>query len=325
MCVYGDALTHGCVLSPDSSITRTSMDKNSTTSMSKNSPPLPSTNSPTFLSTNNSPTTPGSPIILSDSSDSDVEIVPLAERIGLARLPGKDRPAKRSQDRLTPSTRTNDTTPPTRELLPHSNDEKTLSSTEGLSLSGGRLGGGRGESRRPEGLTPAQAAGMAALRRLEGSNLITQENSDTNIPIFDLTGDESDYEVIKETTRQKSTINRETSQLNKKSKSVTSRVKVKAVHSDTSQLCDLTNTDSHTISQCKKQINLEDNPKQTSCPKSGVPLGGSTNQGPPPPMRSASSTQTVPRHASSGNILSSVGGGHSLQSSQDNQPGSSQR
>lgn len=95
-------------------------------------------------------------IILSDS-DSDMEVAPLADRIGFARDESNGRVKAVGKD------------PTTRDV--------------------------------PQSLTPSQAAGLAALKRLHGSNTSSRQGLSSPPPVLDLTVDGSGGDVLREEIR----------------------------------------------------------------------------------------------------------------------------
>lgn len=95
-------------------------------------------------------------IILSDS-DSDMEVAPLADRIGFTRDKSKGRVKAAGRD------------PTTRDV--------------------------------PQSLTPSQAAGMAALKRLHGSNTSSRQGLSSPPPVLDLTVGGSGGDVLQEEIR----------------------------------------------------------------------------------------------------------------------------
>ena len=136
-----------------------------------------------------------SPITLSDSDDSDVEVVPLAERIGWRGPPG-DRGARKGRSR---SENTRTRASPTDSDTIHSG---CVSNTgfDPCDRSPG-IDCNRYGTRTPyQGLSPGQAAGLAALRRLQASRKQTAgSGSETSSPttsaggthtgVCDLTGE----------------------------------------------------------------------------------------------------------------------------------------
>lgn len=95
-------------------------------------------------------------IILSDS-DSDMEVAPLADRIGFTRDESKGRVKAAGRD------------PTNRDV--------------------------------PQSLTPSQAAGLAALKRLHGSNMSSRQGLSSPPPVLDLTVDGSGGDVLREEIR----------------------------------------------------------------------------------------------------------------------------
>ena len=125
-------------------------------------------------------TLPEPSIILSDS-DSDMEVAPLADRIGLSRdsLNGRVKAVGR-----------NPTTSDQRHsqmdaAVPSGVQESTRSKDRDL----------------PQSLTPSQAAGLAALKRIQGCNTSSRKGFSSPPPVLDLTVDDSDGDVLREDTR----------------------------------------------------------------------------------------------------------------------------
>lgn len=117
-------------------------------------------------------------IILSDSdSDSDMEVAPLADRIGITRGKVNDRGRKRDKDYVaekefdTGSSRTTDFV--SNSQLESSGFAKRRKANDDSSM--------------PHALTPSQAAGLAALKRFNQSS----QQSPPPPPVLDLTSDDS--------------------------------------------------------------------------------------------------------------------------------------
>ena len=125
----------------------------------------------------------GTSIVLSDS-DSDMEVAPLADRIGLTRGNINDRGRKRDKDSVaekefdTGSSRNRDAVSNSRYSQSESCDfAKRRKANDGSSM--------------PHALTPSQAAGLAALKRINQSS---QQSPPP--PVLDLTSDGSDEDEI---------------------------------------------------------------------------------------------------------------------------------
>ena len=146
-----------------------------------------------------------SPITLSDSDDSDVEVVPLAERIGWRGPPG-DRGAGKGRSR---SENTRTRASPTDSDTIHSGCVSNTGfdpcdRTPGIDCN--RYGTGTPH----QGLSPGQAAGLAALRRLQASRKQTAgSGSETSSPttsaggthtgVCDLTGESHSVDSHRQT------------------------------------------------------------------------------------------------------------------------------
>lgn len=130
----------------------------------------------------------GTSIVLSDSdsdSDSDMEVAPLADRIGLTRGKVNDRGRKRDKDSIaakrfdTGSSRNIDIVSNSRyPQSEYSDFAKRRKANDGSSM--------------PHALTPSQAAGLAALKRINQSS---QQSPPP--PVLDLTSDGSDEDEIR--------------------------------------------------------------------------------------------------------------------------------
>lgn len=128
----------------------------------------------------------GTSIVLSDSdSDSDMEVAPLADRIGLTRSKVNDRGRKRDKDSVaakefdTGCSRNIDVMSDSRYPQSEYTDfAKRTKANDGSSM--------------PHALTPSQAAGLAALKRINQSS---QQSPPP--PVLDLTSDGSDEDEIR--------------------------------------------------------------------------------------------------------------------------------
>ena len=126
----------------------------------------------------------GTSIVLSDS-DSDIEVAPLADRIGLTRSKVNDRGRTRDKDSVaakefdTGCRRNIDVVSNSRyPQSEYTNFAKRTKANDGSSM--------------PHALTPSQAAGLAALKRINQSS----QQSPTP-PVLDLTSDGSDEDEIR--------------------------------------------------------------------------------------------------------------------------------
>ena len=136
-------------------------------------------------------------IVLSDS-DSDMEVAPLADRIGFTRDESKGRMKAVGRD------------PMTRDV--------------------------------PQSLTPSQAAGLAALKRLHGSNTSSQQGLSSPPPVLDLTVDGSGGDVLREEIQLPQTHLLQVRGASKSCKYTSEKVNSSTEESSHHTLCDLMST-----------------------------------------------------------------------------------